>query len=109
MLLSAFIDAPLLERGNINYSPNPAKSAWFLLWIQELVSYSIYNIYLLLLLLLFYILLPRIRGKGRTYLAMWFPNDDRFIAFLTIVIYVGILVLTVIAHFFRGPDWHIKF
>jgi heme/copper-type cytochrome/quinol oxidase subunit 2 len=107
--LSLFFDAPLLERANISNPPNPAKSAWFLLWIQELVSYSIYNIYIVIFLFVFYLMLPFIRGKGKVPLAKWFPEDDRITTFVSIFIFLGIIILTIIAYFFRGPDWHINF
>jgi hypothetical protein len=109
LIASVYFEAPLLERANIKYPPNPAKSAWFLLWIQELVSYSIYTVYLLLLLLIFYILLPFIRKQRNEHLARWFPIEDRFISFLTLFICLSITILTIIAYFFRGPDWHISF
>jgi len=98
-MASVYFEAPLLEKANIESPPNPAKSAWFLLWIQELVSYSIYTVYLLLFLLLFYIFLPFIRRRRKEHLAMWFPLDDRFIAFLTLFICLSITILTIIAYF----------
>jgi hypothetical protein len=53
--------------------------------------------------------LPFIRGKGKTYLAMWFPEDDRVISLVTLILYVCIIILTIIAYYFRGEDWHINF
>ena len=41
LLLAALVPAPLQEQANPAVTPNPAKSAWFLLWIQELVSWSL--------------------------------------------------------------------
>ena len=40
LLLAALVPAPLETPADPAHAPNPAKSAWFLLWIQELVSYS---------------------------------------------------------------------
>jgi len=45
LLLAVFISAPLQDPAAIGRVPNPVKSAWFLLWIQELVSYSKYLVY----------------------------------------------------------------
>ncbi|MBI5655355.1 MAG: cytochrome B6, partial [Geobacter sp.] len=41
----ALLPAPLLGPADPGNPPNPAKSAWFLLWIQELVSYGTFFIY----------------------------------------------------------------
>ena len=45
VILAIFILAPLDGPADIASVPNPIKSAWFLLWIQELVSYSNYLVY----------------------------------------------------------------
>ena len=37
LLLAAVIPAPLEGPADISRVPNPVKSAWFLMWIQELV------------------------------------------------------------------------
>ena len=37
MLFSTFADAPLLERANPSYSPNPAKAPWYFMGVQELL------------------------------------------------------------------------
>ena len=38
-LMSAFIDAPLLEFANFNEQPNPSKAPWYFLGLQELLAY----------------------------------------------------------------------
>jgi quinol-cytochrome oxidoreductase complex cytochrome b subunit len=38
--IALLADAPLLEQANPAYPENPAKSPWYFLGIQELVSYS---------------------------------------------------------------------
>jgi len=40
LLLALFADAPLLEKANPAFPENPAKSPWYFLGIQEMVSYS---------------------------------------------------------------------
>ena len=48
LVLAAYVPAPLQTAADPAVTPNPAKSAWFLLWTQELVSYSRWMIYPLL-------------------------------------------------------------
>lgn len=37
VILSTVIDAPLLNRANLNVTPNPSKAAWYLVSLQELL------------------------------------------------------------------------
>jgi quinol-cytochrome oxidoreductase complex cytochrome b subunit len=37
LIFSAFIDAPLRERANPSFSPNPAKAPWYFMGLQELL------------------------------------------------------------------------
>jgi quinol-cytochrome oxidoreductase complex cytochrome b subunit len=39
MVLSILFNAPLLEKANPDFSPNPAKAAWYFLGIQELLMH----------------------------------------------------------------------
>jgi quinol-cytochrome oxidoreductase complex cytochrome b subunit len=39
LLLSVFFDAPLQERANPSFSPNPAKAPWYFMGIQELLMH----------------------------------------------------------------------
>jgi len=43
LLVALLADAPLLEQANPSYPENPAKSPWYFLGIQELVSYSAFS------------------------------------------------------------------
>ena len=43
LILATFVDAPLLEKANPNNPENPAKSPWYFLGIQEMVSYSAFT------------------------------------------------------------------
>ena len=45
---SIFFDAPLEEKAEPYNAPNPSKSAWFLLWTQELASYGSYYVYIII-------------------------------------------------------------
>ena len=37
LVLSVFFDAPLRERANPSFSPNPAKAPWYFMGLQELL------------------------------------------------------------------------
>lgn len=100
--LAAAFPAPLQEPADLGKVPNPAKSAWFLLWIQELVSHSARLIHVVVLLALFYFLLPYTPLGTRS------PGTERSrwaVAALSVAVFLSIVVLTVIAFFFRGKDW----
>lgn len=109
LLLAAFIPAPLQEQAALARVPNPVKSAWFLLWIQELVSYSKYLINLVgLLAICFFLLpwLPCVRSADR---ASWMPPDQRCVNVFALLSFVAIVALTIVAMFFRGANWALQF
>ena len=103
--LAFFIPAPLLEPADIARVPNPSKSAWFLLWTQELVSYSGSLIYLILGVGIFFALLPWLPGSPEASQAKWLPQEQRWISTISLLALFAILVLTVVAVYFRGPNW----
>jgi len=105
LILAAFIPAPLQEPANIGRVPNPVKSAWFLLWIQELVSYSKYLIYAVLALAAACILLPWLTRQGSRMQAAWLQRDFLPVSIVTLLTFIAICALTVIAMFFRGENW----
>jgi quinol-cytochrome oxidoreductase complex cytochrome b subunit len=94
LLIATFIDGPLKEPANPSFPENPAKSPWYLLGIQELVSYSAFSGGWLIpsLFLVFLFLLPY-RDKNDTFLGLWFSGRDG--ARLTIVSMILSLVFTV--------------
>lgn len=103
--LAALIPAPLQGPADISRVPNPVKAAWFLLWAQELVSYSGSLVYAILGLVLFFFLLPFIAGRSTCERARWLPPDQKTINILTLSIALVMIVLTIIAMFFRGENW----
>jgi hypothetical protein len=109
LLLAAAIPAPLQEQADQAVTPNPAKSAWFLLWIQELVIWSRYMIYPVMLLGFLFLLLPWISADTRIHRACWFPREQRLLSAVTVVLAVAIVTLTIIALFFRGANWSFTF
>ena len=105
LLLAAIIPAPLQDPGNLEKSPNPVKAAWFFLWIQEMVSYSTKLIYVIILLGLCFFLLPYLPGISEAKQAKWLPKDQQWVNITTLLIFLIIMALTVIAMFFRGANW----
>lgn len=109
LVLAALVPAPLQIAADPAVTPNPAKSAWFLLWTQELVSYSRWMIYPILLLGLLFMLLPWLPGQQRMHHANWFPAGTRAISLLTLVTFFIIISLTFVAYFLRGTNWSLGF
>lgn len=104
ILLAAVIPAPLEEPANLAMAPNPAKSAWFLLWIQELVSYRIWLIYPVCLAALLFIALPWLLTEPPDK-AHWLGRTHRLQALVVLAGGVVIVILTVVGLFFRGENW----
>ena len=105
LLLAMVIPAPLQEPGDLTKAPNPVKAAWFLLWIQELASYSNYLVYIMIFVCLYFFLLPFLPGSPEAKRAKWLSGDQLWVNFITLITFFGIIVLTIIAMFFRGENW----
>ena len=104
LLAAVMIPAPLELPADPAHAPNPAKSAWFLLWIQELVSYTTSAIYVALLLVAMFVALPWL-PVPELERAAWFPREHRPLAILVLTAGGLVLALTVVALFMRGPNW----
>jgi hypothetical protein len=106
LVLAILVPAPLETPADPAHAPNPAKSAWFLLWIQELVSYSTLAIYVAVLLAAFLVALPWL-PLARLEHARWLPREHRWVGLAVITAAVYVLVLTVVGLTLRGPDWRL--
>jgi quinol-cytochrome oxidoreductase complex cytochrome b subunit len=76
LLLMAFLfDAPLREQANPDFPENPAKSPWYFLAIQELVSYSAFagGVIIPVLFLFFLISIPYMDREGHN-IGTWFSG-----------------------------------
>ncbi len=106
LLLAAVFPAPLEVAADRANPPNPAKSAWFLLGIQELVSWGTPAIYIVvalgsLLVVLPWFPLPPLEHAG------WFQPAQRWVTLWVLLISFGLIALTAMGLFFRGPDWRL--
>ncbi len=109
LALAALVPAPLQTAADPAVTPNPVKSAWFLLWIQELVSWSRFMIWPVLLFCILAFLLPWLPGQVRQHHARWFPPGNRMISAAVLLVSSALLLLTVLAFFFRGTNWSLTF
>ena len=109
VILALFISAPLSGPADIASVPNPIKSAWFLLWTQELASYSKYLVYLIIFLGLYFLLLPYLPGSPECKRARWVQKDQLLITIVTVIVFFAIITLTLVAMFFRGENWALVF
>ena len=76
LVVGLFLDAPLKTIANPNLPENPAKSPWYLLGIQETVSYSAFTggfvLHLVFLAFLFY--LPWYDREQNQFQGIWFSG-----------------------------------
>jgi len=106
-LLSAFVDAPLLEFANFNEQPNPSKAPWYFLGLQELLAYFD----------------PQVAGviiPGFGLAALAFipyidrnpsvrPSNRKLAISIFTVFFMGAAVLTIFGSFFRGPGFNFTY
>lgn len=105
LVLAVFITAPLQPPADVSQVPNPVKSAWFLLWIQELVSYSKHLVYLVAVIAGLFLALPWLPPSRAVDKARWFSRDQRWVNVMTLITFCIIVALTIIAMFFRSKNW----
>ena len=105
LVLAALFPAPLLEPADFSDVPNPSRAAWFLVWTQEVVSYSKYAVYPLIVVGGIFACLPWLPATPKAERARWFPAEQKWVSILTLVVFVVIVVLTVVALYFRGENW----
>lgn len=105
VVFAALFPAPLLDPADVSRVPNPSRAAWFLIWMQELVSYSKYAIYPIILLGGVFCVLPWLPKMSPSEQAQWFPADQKKINWATVISFLVIVALTVVAFYFRGENW----
>ena len=101
LFLSFFMEAPLLEAANPSHPENPAKSPWYFLGIQELVSYSAFSGGLLVPVLFLYFLFSiPYKDKEDQFIGQWFSGQaglkltliSAVISFFTVAVQVFVIV-----------------
>ena len=105
ILLSAILQAPLLEEANPNVTPNPAKAPWYFLGLQELLSYwdpQIAGVMIPLILgVVLWMAFPYIDRNPETH-----PSKRKFAIMFYTFFLAGAGVLSIIGVLFRGPGWN---
>lgn len=105
-VLAALVPAPLEPPADPAHAPNPAKSAWFLLWIQELVSHGTAFIYVAVALAAGLVALPWLPLPKLPH-ARWLAREHRALAVAVLAAALLVLALTLVGLFLRGPDWRL--
>lgn len=107
LFIALVADAPLLEQANPAYPENPAKSPWYFLGIQELVSYSAFAGGLLVpvLYLVFLFSVPYVDREHR-YVGRWFSGRVKLVGMWSLAaLLVVVLQLFVMIRFGWLRDW----
>ncbi len=109
LFVALLADAPLLEQANPSFAENPAKSPWYFLGIQELVSYSAFAGGLLIpvLYLVFLFSIPY-RDREDGYVGEWFSGKRGLKVVWRSAVFAFLLVvmqLFVIIRFGWLRDW----
>jgi quinol-cytochrome oxidoreductase complex cytochrome b subunit len=101
LFIALVADAPLLEQANPYFPENPAKSPWYFLGIQELVSYSAFagGMMIPVLYLVFLFSIPY-RDREDRYVGAWFSGKSGLkvvwqsaaFAFLLVVLQLFVMI-----------------
>jgi menaquinol-cytochrome c reductase cytochrome b/c subunit len=104
MVLSAFVNAPLLELANYNATPNPSKAPWYFLGLQELLTMfhpMVAGVTIPGMGLFLLILAPYLDKNPSNK-----PEDRKVAVSLFSVFLMFWAVLVIIGSFFRGPGFN---
>ena len=109
LLIALVADAPLLEKANPSFPENPAKSPWYFLGIQELVSYSAFvgGLMVPVLYLVFLFSIPY-KEREERYVGEWFSGKQGLKLVLRSAIFSSLLViiqLFIVVRYGGLRDW----
>jgi hypothetical protein len=104
LLFSIFVNAPLLETANYNFTPNPSKAPWYFLGLQELLT-------------MFHPMVAGVTIPGIGIFGLMLapysdrnpsqkPEDRKFAIALFTLFLMFWAVLVIIGSFFRGPGFN---
>ena len=104
LVFSVFVNAPLLETANYNFTPNPSKAPWYFLGLQELLT-------------MFHPMVAGVTIPGIGIFGMMLapysdrnpsqkPEDRKFAIALFTIFLMFWAVLVIIGSFFRGPGFN---
>ena len=105
ILISAILQAPLLEEANPNITPNPAKPPWYFLGLQEALSYwdpQIAGVMIPLVVgMIGFMAIPYVDRNPENH-----PSKRKYAIMMFTFFLAGAGTLTVIGVLFRGPGWN---
>jgi len=105
ILISAILQAPLLEEANPNITPNPAKAPWYFLGLQEALSYwdpQIAGVMIPLVVgMIGFMAIPYVDRNPENH-----PSKRKYAIMMFTFFLAGAGTLTVIGVLFRGPGWN---
>ena len=99
LLLSVFINAPLLNRANLNVTPNPSKAPWYFLNLQELLLHmdkAWAGVLLPTIALLFFAVIPYL-DRSREAQGVWFGTKNSVRLTVVTVIYATFVSFALVA------------
>jgi quinol-cytochrome oxidoreductase complex cytochrome b subunit len=103
LALGIAFEAPLREIANPNLTPEPSKAPWYFVGLQELLAHFdplVAGVLAPGALVAALVALPYVdRNPSRL------PRDRKIALLLFWAIFLGLVVLTIIGAFFRGPGW----
>lgn len=62
-------------------------------------------IYPVMLLGVLFLLLPWLPVGARVHHGGWFPREQRVVSAITVILAAAVVLLTIVAMFFRGGNW----
>jgi len=117
-IVAALVASPLGAPANPLVTPNPAKSPWYFLWLQEIVtdttirlgSFTINGalvggVALPGALLLLTTIWPWIDRSPLRTVGAWWPKERRRQSIVCLLVVAVMVALTLVGAFMRGPGW----
>jgi cytochrome b-561 len=117
-IVAALVASPLGAPANPLVTPNPAKSPWYFLWLQEIVtdttirlgSFTINGalvggVALPGALLLLTTIWPWVDRSPLRTVGAWWPKERRRQSIVCLLVVAVMVALTLVGAFMRGPGW----